>query len=129
MKIKKRLDVLLVEGGNYLNYHWHLYCVYEKRTQLECRAGMYDKAIEYLKIMLDHGKQYRQTLEGLTEHTCGIFSRLKITFVHGGNSLPTVRNGAWDLQKPFMEMVREELMTEEVYAPLREREDFRKLLE
>lgn len=117
--------------GNYLNFHWHLYCVYEKRTQLECRAGMYDKAIEYLKIMLDYGKRYREILESSVPHTCtcGIFDRLNFTFVNGGNSLPTVRSGSMDLQKPFMELVREELMTEEVYAPLREREDFRMLLE
>ena len=43
--------------------------------------------------------------------------------------LPTIKRGNSDAGKPFLTLVMEELMTEKVYAPLRDREDFKALLE
>lgn len=115
--------------GNYLSFHWHLYCVYEKRTQLECHAGAHDKAIEYLRIMLDHAKRYTELSESDNlPYTCGIFDRISINRTGGGASLPTIKHGKNGFRKPFLEIVKEELMTEEDYAPLRDSQDFQVLL-
>ena len=117
--------------GNYLNFHWHLYCVYEKRTELEVNAGNFDKAMEYLKIMVDHAKVYAELSDGSSRpHTCSIFSRLVVKLKDDNCSTPIIiiKPGT-DFVKPFLELVKDELMTENKYAPFRDREDFRRLME
>ena len=117
--------------GNYLIFHWHLYCVYEKRTELEVNAGNIDKAMEYLKIMVDHAKMYAELSDGSSHpHTCGIFNRLAVKFTDDNCSTPImiIKPGT-DFVKPFPELVKDELMTENRYTPLRDREDFRRLME
>ncbi len=117
----------IFSDGNYLTFHWHLYCIYAKRAYLECREGMYDKAIDHLKTMMEHGKQYVNALATEAQNTCDIFNRI---IVKGeGVGLPTIiHDGKRNYDKPFLEAVKDELMMEDVYAPLREREDFKALL-
>lgn len=117
--------------GKYLLFHWHLCCVYEKRTELEINAENFDKAMEYLKIMIHHAKMYAELSDGSPHpHTCGIFNRLVIKLTNDSCSIPIViiKPGT-DFVKPFLELVKDELMTENKYAPLRDREDFRRLME
>ena len=114
--------------GNYLEFHWLLFCIYSKRTELEIHAGKYDKAMEYLKTMLQHANQFEQASNTADVHTCGIFDRIPVILDDSESDLLTIKRGNGDYVKPFPEVVKGELMTEDVYAPLREREDFKALL-
>lgn len=114
--------------GNYLTFHWHLFCVYEERAQLEIHEGNYDKAMEYLRIMLDHGKQYSDLIESENQRfSCGIFDRIIVNPTNYGHSVQGLKLCSDD--KPFIDKVKDELMAEKVYNPLRDREDFKALFE
>ena len=114
--------------GNYLSFHWHLLCVYEVRAQLEIHEGKYDKATEYLRIMLDHAKQYSDLIESQNQHfSCGIFERIIVNPTNYGQTVQGLKLSSED--KPFIDKVKDELMTEKIYAPLRDCEDFKALFE
>ncbi len=113
--------------GNYLTFHWHLYCVYETRAQLEIHAGNYDKAMEYLHIMFDHGKQYSDLIESANSRfSCSIFDRIVVNPTNYGHSVQALKLSSDD--KPFIDKVKDELLMEKIYAPLCDREDFKVLL-
>lgn len=114
--------------GNYLTFHWHLFCVYEVRAQLEIHEGDYDKATEYLRIMLDHGKQYSDLIESENQRfSCGIFDRIIVNPTNCGHSVQALKLSSDD--KPFIDKVKDDLLTEKIYAPPRDREDFKVLFE
>jgi hypothetical protein len=114
--------------GNYLTFHWHLFCVYEARARLEIFEGNYDKAMEYLRIMLDHGKQVSDLEESENQRfSCGIFDRIVVNPTSCGHSVQGLMLSSE--AKPFIDKVKDELMTEKVYDSIRDREDFKALIE
>ena len=114
--------------GNYLTFHWHLFCVYEARARLEIHEGNYDKATEYLCIMLDHGKQYSDLIESENQRfSSGIFDRIVVNPTSCGHSVQGLMLSSE--AKTFIDKVKDELMTEKVYDSLRDREDFKALFE
>ena len=114
--------------GNYLTFHWHLFCVYEARARLEIHEGNYDKAMEYLRIMLDCAKQYSGLIENENQRfSCGIFDRIVVNPTSCGHSVQGLMLSSE--AKTFIDKVKDELMTEKVYDSLRDREDFKALFE
>ena len=111
--------------GNYLRFHGTLYCAYQKRAEFAVKEGDYDMAVAYLRIMVDHAKKLY--CEG-GQYTCGVFEGFAEKFSLKHPFLPYITIGKIDLKKPFLEQVKDAL-TDSFYAPLREREDFKALLE
>lgn len=111
--------------GNYLRFHGNLYCAYQKRAEFTLKEGNYDKAVEYLRIMVDHAKKLYG--EG-RQYTCGIFDRITENISKKHPAIPYITIGKIDIQKPFLEQVKDSLMTDGLYAPLREREDYKALI-
>ena len=108
---------------NYLDFHKNLCCAYQKRAEFEIKDGNYDKAIEYLQIMMGHAKKIPSGEKCCTD---GVFGGLAIQFSQE-NMLPYVINGVDDVNKPILEQLKNRLKLE-IYAPLGEREDFQALL-
>jgi len=114
---------------NYLTFHWHLYCVYQKRAQLEIYAEEYDKAMEYLRIMIDHGQRCSDLSKSSdVGFSCRTFDRIIINPTKTDGTVPGIRYSDED-KASFIDKVKEELLTEEVYASLRHRDDFKSLFE
>ena len=111
--------------GNYLRFHGNLYCAYQKRAEFAVKEGDYDMAVAYLRIMADHAKKLY--CEG-GQYTCGVFEGFAEKFSLKHPFLPYITIGKIDLKKPFLEQVKDALM-DSFYAPLREREDYKALLE
>ncbi len=110
---------------NYLEFHTNLCCAYQKRAQFEIQEGNYGKAIEYLQTMLDHAKQ---TVMEKRQYTCCAFDRLSALRSYP-SSLPYVSVGRDDLNKSIPEQMQDSLRREHIYDPLRDREDFKALLQ
>ncbi len=102
--------------GHYGSFHWSMYCVYEKRTQLEIVVGDLDKAMEYAQTACLHAKAFDKLCKGE-----------KIVYTNPAFALCSGEKMNW-INNPFWETVKKELMTEPRYAPLHEREDFQILV-
>lgn len=109
--------------GNYFDFHKNLCCAYQKRAEFAVKEGNYDKAVAFLQIMMDHALRIPSG-----ENCCvdGVFAGLSIHFSQN-NMLTYVINGLDDMNKTIPEQLKNRLMLE-IYAPLREREDFKALL-
>ncbi len=103
--------------GNYGSFHWDMYGVYEKRTKLEALCGDLDTAIEYAQKACLHAKEYDKICNGeKVIYTNPVFALCSDEIVNDVHA------------KSFWEVVKEELLTEPQYAPLRDRADFQALL-
>lgn len=112
--------------GEALDFYWELSAIYEKRVQLEIREGNVDRAMEYLCIRMEHVRKYDALLKSKDQrYTSKIFSRLIINPVQDDPAGVRVR---FNEGESFGETVKEELLTESVYAPLREMAEFTELL-
>jgi len=111
--------------GNYGSFHGNLYCAYEKRAEFELFDGNYDKAVEYLCVMMDHAKKV-YGLE-VVRYTCGVFDRISARLSKQYLPIPYIKIGKNDIAKPFLEQIKDSLMKDDLYASLRDREDFKKL--
>ncbi len=109
--------------GNYFDFHKNLCCAYQKRAEFEIKEGSYDKAMEYLQIMMSHAQRIPSG-----DKCCmgGVFDGLSIHFLQD-NMLTYMINGLDDINKTILEQLKNRLRLE-IYAPLREREDFKALL-
>ena len=110
--------------GNYFDFHRHLCCAYQKRADFEIIDGNYDKAVEYLQIMMDHAKRVPREAQLCND---GVFDGVSMRFSQD-NMLTYMINGLDDINKTIFEQLKNRLRLEK-YAPLREREDFLALLE
>ena len=109
--------------GNYFDFHKHLCCAYQKRAEFEIKDGNYDQAMEYLQIMMNHAQRIPS---GKKYCVGGVFDGLSINFSQD-NMLPYMINGLDDINKTIPEQLKNRLRLE-IYAPLREREDFKALI-
>ena len=109
--------------GNYFDFHKNLCCAYQKRAEFEIKEGNYDQAMAYLQTMMHHAQRIPSG-----EKYCvgGVLDGLSINFSKD-NMLPYMINGLDDINKTIPEQLKNRLRLE-IYAPLREREDFKKLL-
>lgn len=110
--------------GNYLVFHTNLCCAYQKRAGFEVVEGNYEKAVDYLRTMMEHAKKIAY---GKHTFTCGVFEGLSVNFSQN-NHLPYIFTGLDDLNKPVCEQLKNRIMTLEIFSPLWEREDFKALL-
>ncbi len=110
--------------GNYGRFHAHLCCAYEKRALLELPMGNYEQAMDYLKIMMHHA-HCAQRVEQMQGQ--GVFDRLNMDFSRS-RILPYILTGLDDITKSIPEQMKNRLR-EDSFAPLRERADFKALIE
>lgn len=109
--------------GKYFDFHKNLCCAYQKRAEFEIKEGNYDKAMEYLQIMMNHAQRLPS---GKKYCVGGVFDGLSIYFSQD-NMLPYTFNGLDDIKKTIPEQLKNRMKLE-IFAPLREREDFKALL-
>lgn len=109
--------------GNYLGFHRNLCCAYQRRAGFEVVEGNYDKAVDYLKTMLEHAAKIPC---GKHTFTCGILKNLSVD--HPKNDpLPYFLIGLDDPNKPVTEQLKNRIMKLELFSPLWERQDFKTL--
>jgi len=128
LDLKEAILKTVFPDGNYLDFCLELCYVYEKRAELELSAGEYDKAMEYLHSMVGFVKKYAELCDGSHMYTCDIFNRICRKLDINAPHRPYIFVGDARNNKPIMEQLRIALMTEEQFAPLREREDFHQFM-
>ena len=114
----------VLPDGNYLDLHKTLCCAYQKRAELAIKEGDHGKAIEHLRTMLEHASKIP---EGKASFTSGVLEGLSIDD-SDDNMLPYTIHGLDDISKPIVDQLKNRLNLE-VFAPLRDREDFKALME
>lgn len=114
----------VLPDGNYLDLHKTLCCAYQKRATIAIKEGDHDKAIEHLRTMLEHAVKIP---EAKASFTSGVLEGLSIDD-SGDNMLPYTIHGLDDISKPIVDQLKNRLNLE-VFAPLRDREDFKALME
>lgn len=109
--------------GNYLLYHDSVAEAHYEKAAMFARDGKYDEAMEELKKSVYHIKEYDKIdFVGNTEvyhYTTPLFDRLTV------DSSKFFRSGEWQ----SIDSYRQRLRVKDVFNPLREREDFKALLE
>ena len=129
MDLKERILKAVFPDENYLEC-WHELCfIYEKRAELEVSIGAYDKAIEYLRVMIECGKKYTDVCNEPHTHTCDVFNKIHRKLAVDFPYRPFIFTGDERNTKPVMEQMRIALTTEKQFSPLWDRDDFKKLLE
>ena len=111
--------------GNYLGFHKDICCVYQTHAAFEAVEGNYDKAMEYLRIMIEHAKKIPYDKQS---YTCGVLEDLTVDFSED-RQLLYIFAGIDDVNKPVLEQLRNRITTINIFAPLWNREDFKLLLE
>lgn len=102
--------------GKYGNFNHSMYYIYETRTKLEIHAGNLDKAIEYVQKACFYSKEISNLYGKIVTYT---------------NPALALNSGEFPQNVyciPFWEKVKEALLIQPIYAPLREREDFLELV-
>jgi len=114
------IDIIqkMISDGNYLFYHNYLHFAYFNCAKHHARAGRYDEAMESLRNAWFHIQKHTefQAVPGDYLFTAPEMDRVT------ARCFPNTFN----YRKIFIRNVEEQ---EELFAPLREREDFRKLEE
>ena len=129
MDLKERLLKAVFPDENYLEFFHDLCFIYEKRAELEVSVGAYDKAIEYLRVMIECGKKYTDVCNEPHTHTCNVFNKIHRKLAVDFPYRPFIFTGDERNTKPVMEQMRIALTTEKQFSPLWDREDFQKLTE
>jgi len=129
LDLKERILKTVFQDGNYLDF-WHELCfIYEKRAEMEVRVGAYDKAMEYLRSMIQCGKKYTALCGEPRIYTCEIFNKIRRKLSVDEPYRPFIFVGDERNTQSVMEQMRIALTTEKQFAPLWDREDFRELLD
>jgi len=63
----------------------------------------------------------------VVRYTCGVFDRISARLSKQYLPIPYIKIGKNDIAKPFLEQIKDSLMKDDLYASLRDREDFKKL--
>ena len=129
LDLKEAILKTVFPDGNYLDFCLELCYVYEKRAELELSAGEYDKAMEYLRIMVGFVKKYTELCDEPHTYTCDIFNKIRRKLDINAPHRPYIFVCDTRNTRPVIEQLRKALMTEEQFSLLREREDFHQLLE
>ena len=111
--------------GKYYGFYGVLCCVYQKRAEFSVMEGNYEKAIAYLKTMLDYAKMVTSDKEKCIDG--GILCGLKIKYV--GDQLDYHFVGLDEPDKSTYEILQKRMWCMRIFSPLWEREDFKLLFE
>jgi len=117
------IKAVFPDGKCYAFHEW-LCCVYQKRAEFAIMAGEYEKAVDYLRTMLEHANKIPcgdQPIVG------GMLDGLTVKLPND-NMLPYMFTGIDDTNKSIPEQLKHRLNKLEIFAPLRSREDFQALL-
>ncbi len=115
----------VIPDGNYLGFHKDLCQVYQTRAAFEVAEGDYDKAMEYLRTMMEHAEKVPYEKRS---YTSGVLEGLTIDFSED-RMLLYVINGVDDVNKSVADQLRNRIKTIDIFAPLWDREDFKSLLQ
>ncbi len=119
MEIEEKLIRTVIDDENYLAFHWHMHYIYLERTRIAIEKGDYVLAVEYLAEVKKHAiGRDKLNEDGISRYTCSILN---------GHTVD-VRDSR-SLGFTHLEYFRESLTEDDIYAPLRDRDDFKKLLE
>lgn len=110
--------------GNYLGFHKDLCFVYYTRATFEVVDGNYDKAVEYLQIMMEHAEKVPYEKQS---YTGGVFKDLTIDFSED-RMMTYVFTELDDVNKSVAEQLRNRIKSIKVFEPLWNRMDFKSLL-
>lgn len=120
--IEKTLEAVFPDG-NYLNFHNVASDMHYDRARIYVETGEHDKAIDELKKARHHMSEYDKVdFVGNTEiydYTTPLFSRLSLDT----NKFYRTYDGS------FVDGLKNRLKQQEYWNPLRDREDFKALLE
>ena len=114
----------VIPDSNYLEFHKNLCCAYQKRAEFEVIEGNYEKAVGYLRTMMEHATKIPYKKQSFT---CGMLNGLSVDFSQDRHLLYII-TGVDDLNKPVEEQLKNRITTLELYTPLWERDDFKALL-
>ncbi|MBQ3100431.1 MAG: helix-turn-helix transcriptional regulator [Clostridia bacterium] len=118
MEIEEKVIRSVIDDENYLSFHWHMYYIYLERTRIAIENNDYDLAVEYLAEVKKHAVGRDKLNDaGIGKYTCMVLKDHSVD----------VRDGRC-LGFTHLEYFRESLAEDKIYAPLRDRDDFRKLL-
>lgn len=104
--------------GNYLWFHKYLCCVYQHRAVFAVIQKEEEKAVDYLRTMLEHARKIPQKEQAVA---CGVMAGIS---VEDAGHLPYVLVGCDDLSLSVEEQLRSRIRTFKSFSPLWERDDF-----
>jgi len=114
----------VISDGNYLSYYVFLCSVYEVRANFEIKAHNYDKAMEYLRMMLKYAKELPSesskyadgVLDGLTSNSS------ECTLLYMFFPMDDKDKSPYEILVNRIKILAE-------YNPIRKRDDFLSLFE
>lgn len=111
--------------GNFYEFHKDLCCAYQKRAEFAVMKGDCEKAMDYLRTMMEHANKIPygdQPIDG------GVLDGLTIN-IPNDNMLPYMTTGMDDANKSIPDQLKNRLNKLGIFAPLRQRADFQELLQ
>lgn len=119
MEIEEKVIRTVIDDENYLSFHWHMHYIYLERTRIAIEKGEYDLAVKHLAEVKKHAVgRDKLNEDGVSYYTCPILNRNTVD-VKDGRALGFTH----------LEYFKELLAEDKIYEPLRDRDDFKKLLE
>ena len=116
INVEEAVIKAVITDGNYQHFDITLSILNEQRAKLAMRAERYDEAVNALAAAMKHAVEFDKTDEaGMERYTCPVLSGY--TEDHRGN-----RKEDWTMTGDVRCFAEDDL-----FAPLREREDFRAL--
>ena len=108
----------VIPDGNYQHFHITLSLVYMERARIAMRADDHATAIDAIRKATDHAVAFDQMdISGIEAYTCPVLNGYTVD--HSKD-----RRTDWTL----VGSIQESLIGENVFAPLREREDFQSIV-
>lgn len=108
--------------GKYLHFHHHLFFIYEKRADLALKEGNAERAIDCIRIMIGHIREYTVICHtGNLHFSSAALDRVQIRAVEMGSVHSYFTVGSEQVSKPYLVQLREELQADPKYEPLRGR--------
>lgn len=119
LEIEEKLIRIVIDDENYLAFHWHMHYIYLERVRMAINKKDYDLAVRFLTEVKKHAIGRDKLDEaGISQYTCSILK---------GHTVDVRDRRSLDFT--HLEYFIESLLEDKVYAPLRDRDDFKLLFE
>lgn len=117
VEISEKLIRMMVTDQNYYRFYWNLYHVYLERAEISMADSNFDSALNNLTIAKDYAqKRDSYNLNGKCKYTCTVLDHVEDDL--SCELLPTDSMDCWRY-----------CTEQKIFNPLRERDDFKKLVE
>lgn len=118
MEAEEAIIRSVINDENYLQFNWDLYFIYLEKARVYCSAGEYDSAVAALAETKRYALGFDILFEkGTASYTCSVLEGFT-------EDVTDCRDG--DL---YLDFFKKTVTEEAVFAPLRDREDFKALFE